>query len=65
MSADRSALPKKGAFVVDTARGTVGQVMDHLDDHIQLRPSGGALEWDANPAAVRPVTATELKGAEK
>ncbi|MFI9721398.1 hypothetical protein ACIHFE_17395 [Streptomyces sp. NPDC052396] len=55
--------PAKGSFVVDTARNRVGQVMDHLESRVQLRPVQGGLEWDARPEDVRPASSAEVLSA--
>ncbi|MFI9720419.1 hypothetical protein ACIHFE_12275 [Streptomyces sp. NPDC052396] len=46
-----SKKPPLGSFVVDTRTGRIGQVMDHIDSLVQLRPPGGGLEWDCPPDA--------------
>ncbi|MFI9720035.1 hypothetical protein ACIHFE_10305 [Streptomyces sp. NPDC052396] len=65
MSADRSALPKAGSFVVDVPRNVIGQVMDYDPDtkSLQLRPPKGGVEWDAAPGDVRPATDRERLSA--
>jgi hypothetical protein len=52
-------LPEVGAWVRDTRRDKVGRVMGHVGTHVQLRPRGGGLEWDADPDDLEPVTASE------
>ncbi|MEV5508005.1 hypothetical protein [Streptomyces orinoci] len=56
-------VPVRGSFVVDTARDAIGEVMDHVEALIQLRPLQGGLEWDAKPAEVRPATFDEVLSA--
>ena len=51
--------PQLGTCVVDTRTGRVGFVMGHEGPYVQLRPHGGGLEWDAEPAALRDATAAE------
>ncbi|WP_425444517.1 hypothetical protein [Streptomyces alboverticillatus] len=51
--------PEPGAFVVDTRRDKVGQVMGHEGPRLQLRPPRGGREWEAAPEDVRPVTRAE------
>ncbi|MHB9861828.1 hypothetical protein [Streptomyces sp. YIM S03343] len=55
--------PPLGTCVVDTRTGRVGFVMGHEGPYIQLRPYGGGLEWDAEPAALRDATAAERRDA--
>ncbi|KAF4406901.1 hypothetical protein [Streptomyces lycii] len=57
------APPPTGTAVRDTARDRVGVVMDHEGQYLQLRPLLGGREWDADPAAVRPLTPEELLSA--
>lgn len=52
-----------GTAVRDTACDRIGLVMDHQGPYLQLRPLGGGLEWDADPALVTPVTPAELLSA--
>ncbi|MEV5511095.1 hypothetical protein [Streptomyces orinoci] len=49
----------KGTLAMDNARGRIGQVMDHLENRIQLRPVQGGLEWDATLEDLRPATPSE------
>jgi hypothetical protein len=51
--------PPLGTCVVDTRTGRVGFVMGHEGPYVQLRPHGGGLEWDAEPAALRDATTAE------
>ncbi|WRZ96337.1 hypothetical protein OHB54_13825 [Streptomyces sp. NBC_01007] len=39
--------------MVDRARDRVGRVMGHEGPHLQIRPLGGGVEWDADPRHVR------------
>ncbi|KUL51641.1 hypothetical protein ADL22_05970 [Streptomyces sp. NRRL F-4489] len=48
-------MPAKGEIVRDLLRERVGRVMDHEDGCVQLRPLGGGVEWDADPADLEPV----------
>ncbi|MEV5510645.1 hypothetical protein [Streptomyces orinoci] len=57
--------PRRGAYVIDTTRDTLGEVMDHIDGHIQLRPLNGGLEWDASSSELRPATAAEVRAAKR
>jgi hypothetical protein len=34
--------------------------MDHERSCLQLRPLGGGIEWDADPARVEPMSSAEL-----
>ena len=54
--------PPLGTCVVDTRTGRVGIVMGHEGPYVQLRPHGGGLEWDAEPAALRDATTAERLG---
>ncbi|MCK7627329.1 hypothetical protein MUU72_30260 [Streptomyces sp. RS10V-4] len=51
-----AGLPAKGEIVRDRLRDRVGRVMDHEGECVQLRPLGGGVEWDADPADIEPVT---------
>ncbi|QNP71963.1 hypothetical protein IAG44_22800 [Streptomyces roseirectus] len=42
-------MTKIGTYVLDTRSNRIGEVMDHLNGHLQLRPIGGGLEWDCHP----------------
>ncbi|MFI1801556.1 hypothetical protein ACH427_30035 [Streptomyces sp. NPDC020379] len=57
---------REGVWLVDTHLGRVGQVMGNDDHHVQLRPPGSGLVWDADPEGLRLATADERKqvGAE-
>ena len=48
-------VPVKGEIVRDRLRGRVGRVMDREGACFQLRPLGGGVEWDVDPADVEPV----------
>ncbi|MFB7632876.1 hypothetical protein ACFC0M_18310 [Streptomyces sp. NPDC056149] len=48
-------VPAKGEFVRDRSRGRVGRVMDRAGARFQLRPIGGGVEWDVDPADLEPV----------
>ncbi|AVH55968.1 MULTISPECIES: hypothetical protein [Streptomyces] len=52
--------PPPGTAVRDTTRDRIGIVMGHEGPYLQLRPLSGGREWDADPAAVRPLTPAEL-----
>ncbi|AZS87429.1 hypothetical protein ACIQKE_08795 [Streptomyces griseoviridis] len=55
--------PPVGTHVVDTRTGRIGVVMGHEGPYVQLRPRGGGLEWDAEPAAVTGLSPEERPGA--
>ncbi|MEU6813133.1 hypothetical protein ABZ920_29960 [Streptomyces sp. NPDC046831] len=57
------AAPPPGTPVRDTARDRVGVVMGHEGPCLRLRPLSGGREWEADPAAVRPLTQAELLSA--
>ncbi|MEX3107575.1 MULTISPECIES: hypothetical protein [unclassified Streptomyces] len=42
-------MTKIGTYVLDTRSNRIGEVMDHLNGHLQLRPIGGGVEWDCPP----------------
>ncbi|MFE2495568.1 hypothetical protein ACFXKS_03830 [Streptomyces scopuliridis] len=52
-------VPRVGTWVMDTERDKLGEVMGCVGTSVQLRPPCGGLEWDADPALVRPTTRTE------
>jgi cobalamin biosynthesis Mg chelatase CobN len=54
------SVPEVGTWARDVTRDTVGCVMGHVGSHVQLRPRGGGQEWDAAPADLEPVPASEL-----
>ncbi|KUF19760.1 MULTISPECIES: hypothetical protein [Streptomyces] len=57
------AKPALGSTVRDGKTGALGHVMGHEGPYVQLRPLAGGKEWDADPARVEPVDATELLSA--
>ncbi|MBZ4318771.1 hypothetical protein [Streptomyces huiliensis] len=54
---------RPGAWLTDTRRGKVGQLMDHWGPRMQLRPPGGGREWEVEPGRVRPATLEERERA--
>jgi hypothetical protein len=46
-----------GTLALDTSRGKVGEVMDHVGSYVQMRPKDGGREWDARPENVQPISA--------
>ncbi|MEU5130475.1 hypothetical protein [Streptomyces mobaraensis] len=54
---------RPGAWLTDTRRGKVGQVMEHQGPWVWLRPPGGGREWEAEPGRVRPATLEERERA--
>ncbi|MFI8944429.1 hypothetical protein [Streptomyces syringium] len=52
-----------GAWLVDTQRGKVGQVMGHEGPRVQLRPAGGGCEWEVPPNELRPASVDERSQA--
>jgi hypothetical protein len=59
MNAEES-VPEMGAWARDVSRDKVGRVMGHVGSHVQLRPPGGGHEWDATPADLELLPASEL-----
>lgn len=55
--------PNLGDTVEDTARRRIGKVMGFEGPYVQLRPIGGGVEWDAEPATLRPLTPSEALSA--
>lgn len=51
--------PDVGELVYDTKRDRVGEVVDYQAGRALLRPSGGGIEWEANPNDLRPADAKE------
>ncbi|WP_328538127.1 hypothetical protein [Streptomyces sp. NBC_00344] len=51
--------PMKGAYVMDTLRGEVGEVVGQSGHDLRLRLPAGGREWDCPADAVRKVTARE------
>ncbi|MFB8773327.1 hypothetical protein [Streptomyces broussonetiae] len=51
---------EEGEVVRDLVRDRVGVVMGREGPYLQLRPLGGGVEWDADPARTEPLTATEV-----
>ncbi|WP_416971386.1 hypothetical protein [Streptomyces sp. 4F14] len=49
-----------GTYVLDTRTNRIGEVMDHLNGHLQLRPIGGGVEWDCRPVDTEPPTPEAL-----
>ncbi|ARZ66841.1 hypothetical protein SMD11_1178 [Streptomyces albireticuli] len=49
--------------MVDTRKGCLGQRMDKVGPYVQLRAPGGGREWDADPEALRPASAREMRQA--
>ena len=47
-------MTKIGTYVLDTRSNRIGEVMDHLNGHLQLRPIGGGVEWDCHPTDAEP-----------
>ncbi|MFI9719854.1 hypothetical protein ACIHFE_09400 [Streptomyces sp. NPDC052396] len=54
-----------GAWLMDTERGKVGQLMDEdkRDGVVYLRPPGGGREWTVEPSSVRLATDQDFKDA--
>ncbi|WP_226967020.1 hypothetical protein [Streptomyces phaeolivaceus] len=42
----------------------MGEYRDRVGPYALLRPVGGGTEWEADPAALRPVTPAERIGAQ-
>ncbi|MET8982914.1 hypothetical protein ABZX85_45805 [Streptomyces sp. NPDC004539] len=49
-----------GMYVLDTKSNRIGEVMDRLNGHLQLRPIGGGVEWDCHPTDTEPPTPEAL-----
>ncbi|MCS0604761.1 hypothetical protein NX794_26610 [Streptomyces sp. LP11] len=53
-------MPAVGTLMVDTGHGDkVGEFRGVAGPYWSLRPVGGGVEWDADPALVRPANDTE------
>ncbi|MDH6700185.1 hypothetical protein ACIQJX_19065 [Streptomyces griseoviridis] len=48
-----------GTLLYDPATQKVGEYQDTLGRHAMLRPVGGGIEWEADPATLRPPTQDE------
>jgi hypothetical protein len=59
MNAEES-VPEVGTWARDLTRDKIGCVIGHVGSHVQLRPLGGGQGWDAAPADLEPVPASEL-----
>lgn len=59
---DGEKAPGVGSLARDTARGEVGQVMDHQSGRVWLRPLSGGREWTAWPDEVEPLTGIDGEG---
>ncbi|MEV6795404.1 hypothetical protein AB0M87_26205 [Streptomyces sp. NPDC051320] len=51
--------PTKGAYVIDTRCGEIGEVVRRSDATLRLRPPAGGRGWDCPADAVRTATARE------
>lgn len=51
--------PRKGAYVMDTRREEVGEVVRRSGGKLRLRLPAGGREWDCPADAVRTATARE------
>ncbi|MFJ6569960.1 hypothetical protein ACIQNU_21315 [Streptomyces sp. NPDC091292] len=51
--------PLFGEIVSDASNGRTGRVMDRVGGCYQLRPLNGGVEWDAQPANLRPVALSD------
>ncbi len=52
-------VPERGTLMVDTRRGEVGEFRGIAGPYWALRPVCGGIEWDADPAHVRPAAPME------
>ncbi|MFD7894323.1 hypothetical protein [Streptomyces sp. NPDC059743] len=52
-------VPGVGAWVVDTERDAIGEVLARRSAYVQLRAPGGGTEWDADPACLRAANRSE------
>lgn len=59
MASNQQTRPGIGDLAKDTARGRIGVVMGEVGGHVQIRPVGGGIEWDAMPDNVVAPTARE------
>ncbi|MEW2498221.1 hypothetical protein AB0942_32495 [Streptomyces nodosus] len=50
--------PEVGDLVYDEVTRRVGEIVDHVGPHWQLKPVGGGREWDA-AGPLRPATQAE------
>jgi len=57
METESETAPPVGTLALDTARGKVGEVMDHVGSYVQMRPRDGGREWDVLPEDVQPLSA--------
>ncbi|MEU3252882.1 hypothetical protein [Streptomyces sp. NPDC006997] len=55
--------PRLGDTVRDIEADRIGKVMGFVGPHVQLRPIGGGIEWDADPGNLRPVSPSEALSA--
>ncbi|WP_411141532.1 hypothetical protein [Streptomyces sp. x-80] len=55
--------PERGAVVYDPATRKVGEYQTAAGPYALLRPVGGGLEWEADPAQIRLATASERLSA--
>ncbi|MGW2491666.1 hypothetical protein ACWCV9_31215 [Streptomyces sp. NPDC001606] len=55
--------PEPGTLFYDPGTGKVGEYRDRAGPYAMLRPVGGGLEWQADPAALRAPTDGERLGA--
>ncbi|AYN40649.1 hypothetical protein D9753_19090 [Streptomyces dangxiongensis] len=52
-----------GRLLYDPATDRVGEYRDRVGPYAMLRPVGGGVEWEADPATLRPATDRERLGA--
>ncbi|MEU3857177.1 hypothetical protein AB0F03_07355 [Streptomyces sp. NPDC028722] len=52
-----------GRLLYDPATDKVGEYRDRAGPYALLRPVGGGVEWEADPATLRPATDRERLGA--
>ncbi|MBW1601422.1 hypothetical protein JJV70_04730 [Streptomyces sp. JJ66] len=52
-------LPEPGTLVMDTSRNQVGEFRGVTGPYWALRPVRGGVEWEADPAHVRPAEPIE------
>ncbi len=53
-TAERTGRPEVGCLVRDD-QGRVGRLMAYTGKRAWLRPPGGGVEWDVDPASIRVV----------
>ncbi|MFI1939597.1 hypothetical protein ACH44C_20870 [Streptomyces purpureus] len=63
MASERQSAPECGDQVYDPVTRRVGEYRGEAGPYVMLRPLGGGLEWEADPARLRPATSAERLSA--